>query len=365
MHVVITCPYSIDIPGGVQGQVIGMAKTLSARHRVTILAPGTMIPESLRSTPVEMILLGASLRFRANGSVAPISLSLPSAARLQGFLALAVPDVLIIHEPMVPLVSIAALLGSAKMKIGVFHRGGPTRALSLLRPLAAVLLKKLDDGIVVSEEARASVHALIGDGSRSFRRIPNAVDTARFAPREQGERQRGSILFVGRHEPRKGLSVLLRAYSRLGSGYSLSIVGDGPETAELMRRYSSATAIQWLGRVSDNEIAGLMHHCEIFVAPSMGGESFGVVLLEAMAAEVPVLCSDIPGYRLAADDAARYFPPGDFAELAVAIESLSVDDKARRELVRRGRERSAEFDFSVASKRYLDVIRARLPEEQA
>ena len=362
MHIVMTCPYNIDLPGGVQGQVIGMARSLSTEHRLTILAPGTAAPESLRSSSVETILLGSTLRFRANGSVAPVSLLPTSAARLHRYLSVTAPDVLIIHEPMVPLVSIAALFGSAKMKIGVFHRAGPTKALSLLRSLASVVLPKLDAGIVVSEEARESVRALIGDRSQSFRRIPNAVDTARFEPRIPTKRRRKSILFLGRHEQRKGLRVLLEAFSSLSPEFSLSIIGTGPETAELREKYSSYDTIHWFGRLGESEVAELMHESEIFVAPSLGGESFGVVLLEAMAAEVPVLCSDIPGYRLAAENAALFVDPGDATKLAGAIEALSEDELTRRDLVQRGRQRSREFDFSVARERYLDVIHTKLPK---
>lgn len=361
MHIVLTCPYSLDLPGGVQSQVIGMAMSLSQEHRLTILAPGTMIPESLQGSSVETILLGATLGFRANGSVAPISLLPTSAFRLHRYLAVAVPDVLIIHEPMVPLVGIAALLGSAKMKIGVFHRAGSTKALSLLRPLASAILLRLDAGIVVSEEARDSVRALIGDRSQSFRRIPNAVDTARFEPRSQTTRRRRSILFLGRHEQRKGLGVLLEALSSLSSDFSLSIVGTGPETVKLTEKYSLNSKIHWCGRLTDSEVAGLMHESEIFVAPSLGGESFGVVLLEAMAAGVPVLCSDIPGYRLAAADAAIFVKPGDATELTNAISSLSEDESRRRDLAHRGQQRSREFDFSVARESYLEVIHTKLP----
>ena len=356
VHIAITCPYNIDTPGGVQSQVIGLAETLSTENRLTILTPGTMVPESLKNSSVEMILLGSTFGFAANGSVAPVSLSLKAALRLHRYLEETAPDVLIIHEPMVPIVSSVALFSSAKRKIGVFHRGGNTKALSLLRPLASLILTKLDDGIVVSEEARDSVRALIGERSRGFRRIPNAVDVARFEPRERNARRKGAILFLGRHEHRKGLGVLLEAFSKLGPGFTLSIIGSGPETAKLTIKYPPSDTLHWLGQVSIKEMVHLMHESEIFVAPSLGGESFGVILLEAMAAEVPVICSDISGYRLAAENAAVFVEPGNATNLARAIRELSDDEAAQNELAHRGHRRSREFNFSVAGKRYLGVI---------
>src|SRR5487761_2445335 len=120
------CPYDIDLPGGVQNQVIGMAKSLSRDHELTILAPGTTVPQQLYSSSVETKPLGPSIKFRANGSVAPISLSPSAAARLLSYVVHTQPDVLIIHEPMVPLIGLTALFGTSRMKIGVFHRAGPT-----------------------------------------------------------------------------------------------------------------------------------------------------------------------------------------------------------------------------------------------
>jgi phosphatidylinositol alpha-mannosyltransferase len=362
MRIAVVCPYSLDLPGGVQGQAMGMAVGFAQEHEVTVFAPGTNVPEVLSVAGVTTVLLGRSIGVRANGSVAPISLSFRACARLRKDLRELRAQVCIIHEPLVPIISLAALGGRAGLRVGTFHRAGITRGYRLLRFIAAPLLSRLDTGVVVSEEARATVASLVRGRADGYSLIANAVDIARFAPPVTNVRAKKSVLFIGRHEYRKGLSVLLEAFATLPQDFTLLVGGAGPETDDLRQRFPESSQIHWLGSLGNDEVVRYLHGVELFVAPSLGGESFGVVLLEAMAAGTPVLASDLPGYYLAADDAARYVTPGEPSALAAAIVGLSADVELREEMCRRGLERAERFTFRDLCDRYLELVHETMHE---
>jgi phosphatidylinositol alpha-mannosyltransferase len=164
----------------------------------------------------------------------------------------------------------------------------------------------------------------------------NGVDVDRFARALPWPQERPSILFAGRHEPRKGLGVLLEAFAAVQADVSLVVVGDGPLSDSLRRVGATDRRVEWCGALSDGDLARRLAAASVFVAPSLGGESFGLVLLEAMAASAAVIASDLPGYRLAVGDAACYVPPGDPAALADAIDRLLADEGRRVELVAAG-----------------------------
>ncbi len=357
MNIALVCPYSFDLPGGVQSQVAGMAKVLSNDHSVTVLAPGTKVPQSLEG--INVTLLGPTFGIRANGSVAPIALSLRAIAKLRRAMRTLHPDITIIHEPLVPVVSLAALYLSRGVRIGTFHRAGVTAGYRILLPLAGCVLRRLDYGVVVSEQARQTVSVLLGDRAAQFELIANAVDIDRFTPQQKGPRTPHSLFFLGRHEPRKGLSVLLKALKQLPDEFTLTIAGTGPETDVLQQQYPPNARMRWLGQIDDDELVRILHQTELFVAPSLGGESFGVVLLEAMAAGAPVLCSDLPGYRLAGGEAVTYTPPGDADGLVTQIQRLASDPELRDELSRRGADRASKFTFSVLKDQYLELANHR------
>lgn len=356
MNIAVICPYALDVPGGVQGQALGMSRAFARDHQVTLVSPGEHAPRELAHTPINVVLLGRTVGVKANGSVAPVALSPRAVHACREVLLDSEIDLLIIHEPLVPVTSVTALFGGTPIKIGVFHRSGISRLLPLLRPFASPLLSRLDYGVVVSEEARKTIRVLVGNRADGYAQISNAVDVDRFATPHPLARKPKSILFLGRHERRKGLAVLIDAMRRLPAEFSLMVAGTGPETSALERQCSGDPRVTWLGRISDAEAALRLQESELFVAPAIGGESFGVVLLEAMAAGAPVLCSDIPGFRLAAGDAASYFPVGDAPQLANEIVRLSGAAGTRAAMSARGLARAATCDFAALATRYLELI---------
>jgi phosphatidylinositol alpha-mannosyltransferase len=225
---------------------------------------------------------------------------------------------------------------------------------------------RLDEGAVVSEAARVTACAVVGGRARSYALCPNAVDVERFSSAQPWSVEAPTALFVGRHESRKGLEVLLAAVAELPGDVRLSVVGSGPETVRLRERYPDPR-IEWLGRVSDDEVASRLAGAQLFVAPSLGGESFGVVLLEAMAAGVPIVCSDLDGYRLAGGDVPTYVEPGDVSALAAAMGRVLGDSRVRPrpddlhdadDAVARGRLRAADFSFASLASSYVSLYEA-------
>ncbi len=363
MRVVLVCPYGLAAPGGVQSQVLGLAGALGdAGCDVAVVAPA----DGLRAEPdrpFTVVSAGRTLRLPANGSVAPIALDPRAARRALAAVRLWQPDVVHVHEPFVPLVPLVLALGRHAPVVATFHRSGASAAYRMLGPAARAVYARLDEVVAVSEAARATLAAVVGEGqSRRCGLVPNGVDCARFRHARPWPTSGPTALFVGRHERRKGLGVLLAASRQLPAAARLWVLGSGPETAELRRRYGSDPRIEWCGQVGDDELARRVAGADVLVAPALGGESFGVVLLEAMAAGTAVLASDIPGYRDAAGGAARLTRPGDPDELARALGELLVDRDARASLVAAGRERAGACAMSSVADQYLEryaVVRGR------
>jgi phosphatidylinositol alpha-mannosyltransferase len=210
--------------------------------------------------------------------------------------------------------------------VATFHRAGGSHWYRALRPVVAWARRRIDLGCAVSEAARrTAVDALGGQYDLLF----NGVEMERFAaavPAPNGGRP--TVLFLGRHEERKGLGVLLAAFAGLGGSAQLWVAGDGPQTEELRRRFPPSERVRWLGLLSEEEVATHLAGADVLCAPSLGGESFGMVLVEAMAARCAVVASDLDGYRAAAEGHAYLFPPGDEAALARALDDALADAAA-------------------------------------
>jgi len=367
LRIAMVCPYDLSRPGGVQGQAVGLARALRrAGHEVVVVAPGAG-PSGWVSE--ELYVAGHSVGVRSNGSVAPVSLS-PRAARgaldaVREWRA----DVVHLHEPLAPLLGYGFVLARRWPLVATFHRAGTPRAGALVAPVARWACSRIDVRIAVSEVARRSAAALCGG---DYGVLFNGVDLERFScartcvqrARADGTR---AVLFVGRHERRKGLEVLLRAFSTLpstprsGSPGSdappppeLWVAGGGRETRELRARYSESSRVRWLGVVSEEELVDRLARAAVLCAPSLGGESFGVVLLEAMAARCGVVATEIPGYREAAGGHATLVPPGDVAALRCALaEVLSAppDDGALDAAARH----AAAWSMDHLARRYVDA----------
>ncbi len=278
-------------------------------------------------------------------------------------------DVLHLHEPLAPGASYACLAVGQPAKVGTFHRSGASIFYSVLGPLARGLAGRLQVRCAVSAEALSTAERALGG---SYELIGNGVEVERFSRADPWPTRGPTVMFVGRHEKRKGLSVLLDAMSRLDNSHAdFWVAGAGPETEKLMERYPPSDSLQWLGRISDEEVASRLRGSQIACFPSLGGESFGVVLLEAMAARSAIVASDLPGYRAAAEGHADLVAPGDSAALARQLE-ISLRDAesggggSSRRALDAGFAHASSRSMSAVAQRYVSVYeeaieRRRLP----
>ncbi len=347
----LVCPYSLTVPGGVQTQVLGLARALRAHgHPTRVMAPCDGPPPDAWVTP-----LGNSIPTAANGSIAPVAPDLPAQLRLIRAANDEAFDVINVHEPLGPGVCITTCVVKPAPLVGTFHAAGVSGAYKSLRPMVRWLAGRLDLRCAVSADAEELASTYLRG---SYERVFNGIEIPAFAEAEPTPSDgRPTIFFLGRHEERKGLEVLLTAMTHLPRDVRLWVAGDGPDTDALVRRTSGDPRVEWLGRITDAEKASRMRGASVYCAPSLRGESFGVVLLEAMAAGTPIVASDLPGYRNVARPGtdALLTPPGDADALADALRSILVDGDRARDLVGSGRERAEQFSMDRLAERYLDL----------
>ena len=318
------CPYSLSVPGGVQGQVLGLGRALRASgHEVAVLAPVDGEADPAWDT---VVALGRSVPVPANGSVARLAIGPQTAARTVRALRQLTPEVLHLHEPLAPGPTWVAM-ARHEPKVGTFHRAGAVSGRALLAPLARVAAGRLAVRTAVSQQARATAMALLGGDAEDYRIIGNGIELERFGRIEPWPTDGPTVLFVGRHEPRKGLAVLLEAFARLDPQVAarLWVAGEGPQTAELRRRFGAVAGVQWIGRIADEELHRRLLGAQVLCAPSLGGESFGVVLLEAMAARAVVVASDIAGYGAVVGRHGLLVAPGDVTAWTGALRAVLAD----------------------------------------
>lgn len=361
MRIGIVCPYSLDVAGGVQRHVLDLAAALRALgHTVEVLAPTTgTAPEFV--TPA-----GRAVGVPYNGSVARVAFGPLTRHRTRRWLAAHDFDVLHVHEPTTPSVSALALLDARGPVVATFHTSTErSRVLAAFGPVARPLLERVTARIAVSATARrVQVEHLGGDATE----IPNGVDVARFAHGPALDLPPAvRVGYVGRFdEPRKGMPVLLAALRRVVAerpDVRLLVVGRGD--GDRLRRAAGpglAGRIDLLGPVDEATKAAALRSVAVFCAPHRGGESFGMVLTEAMAAGAPVLAADLESFRAVLDDgrAGALFPPGDDAALAAALTRLLDDETARARLAAAGRERAQRYDWPVVASDVLRVYRAAI-----
>jgi phosphatidyl-myo-inositol alpha-mannosyltransferase len=355
MKVAMICPYSMSRPGGVQGQVLGLARELRQLDvDVRIVAPCDGPPPD-----PTIVSVGPTVEWESNGSVAPISPGRPTARRTAEALRTLEPDVVHLHEPIVPGPTVSALIGFNGPMVGTFHAAGEV-PYQWLRPALRSLMMRLTYRVAVSELARETAE---GNWSGAeYTVLWNGIEIERIASAAPAPSPRPTVLFIGRHEPRKGLEVLLDAWAGIDRDARLQIVGVGPQTEELQRR--DVAGVEWFGTVTDTPRNELLRGATAFCAPSLRGESFGVVLLEAMAAGAPIVASAIEGYQnvARAGQDALLVPPGDVAALRNALRRLLDDPALRARLVASGRDRAEEFSMRRLAERYLELYaRALVP----
>ncbi|HUZ44055.1 MAG TPA: glycosyltransferase family 4 protein [Acidimicrobiales bacterium] len=350
MRVAQVCPYSLSIPGGVQGQVLGLARAQRRHgHDVTVLAPSDGPPPE-----PGVRTLGRSVPLAANGSVAPIAPDVACARRTISALRDGDYDVLHLHEPMVPGPTLTALLYSDLPVIGTFHRSGASAAYAGLGPLLVRWARRIDVRVAVSADARHTAQSALGG---DYEMLFNGVDVEAFTGPAPTPTTGPTVFFIGRHEERKGLAVLLEAVAVMTDPPELWVAGDGPQTDQLKARYQAVTGIRWLGRISDPERASRMKGADVCCFPSLRGESFGLVLLEAMAAGTTVVAGDIDGYRSVVTDGSDglLVPPADPAALAAALTRALSDPELRTRLSRAGSERAGAFSMDRLAEAYAEL----------
>ncbi|WP_073376209.1 glycosyltransferase family 4 protein [Nocardiopsis flavescens] len=345
MRIGLVCPYSWDVPGGVQQHVGDLADALIARgHEVSVLAP---VGDGTADLPDHLVPAGRPVPVPYNGSVARLSFGPRTAARVRRWIARGDFDVLHIHEPAAPSVSLLACWAAEGPLVGTFHTANPrSRAMAAGSHALRSALEKVHARIAVSEAARRTLVEHVGGDAVL---IPNGVAVRRFAaapPLPGFPGGGGSLGFLGRlDEPRKGLAVLLEAFALLAPhrpGLRLLVAGPGdpgPALAALPAGLRGRVVLT--GRLDDADKVRAYHSADLFCAPNLGGESFGIVLTEAMAAGAAILASDIPAFSavLGGGAAGELFTTGDAADLARRAAAL-LDDPARRAALSRAARRA-------------------------
>lgn len=346
MKVLLVCPYSWATPGGVGAHVANLAEALRTRgHEARIVAPDA-------ADAPGVISVGRSIPIPYNGSIARLAFGPRVAMRIRVAIRRYRPDIIHVHEPFAPSVGLATLLATRRPVVGTFHASAPrSRAYRIASPALRPLYRRLAGRIAVSDEARRTVEEALGN---AIRVIPNGVNCALFAgaPEPSGS----AVLFIGRFEPRKGARVLIDAFPMLKERHpeaSLILVGEGSLRRACEEAVPQALRedVTFVGRVEPWELAQAMGQAAVVCVPSLGGESFGIVLLEGMAAGRPVVASNIPGYAAVLRDGVDgvLVPPGDVDSLAVALAGVLDEPERARAMGKAGRDRAARYDWPVVA----------------
>jgi phosphatidylinositol alpha-mannosyltransferase len=360
MRVGIVCPYSWDVPGGVQAHVRDLAESLIALgHSVSVLAPVDE-PETA-ALPAYLVAAGRTVPVPYNGSVARLCFGPLSLARTRRWLRKGRFDVLHLHEPTVPSLSMMACFAAKGAMVATFHTAtARSRALHVFGTTLQPGLEKITGRIAVSPAARRVVVEHLGHDAVL---IPNGVDVARFAVQRPVHDQ-PTIVFLGRvDEPRKGLQVLLSAWPAVQArvpGVELVVAGPGD--------VEPPPGVRVLGLVDEKDKPSVYAAADVYCAPNTHGESFGIVLIEAMAAGTPVVASDLEAFRRVLDDgeAGLLFPVGDAVALADALVALLLDPERRRLLAAKGSRVVQAYDWRHVTREIVEVyetVRAAAPVE--
>ena len=366
MRIGVVCPYSWDVPGGVQFHVRDLAEYLiKLGHEVSVLVPAdedTELPPFAQSA-------GRAVPVPYNGSVARLNFGFLSAARVRRWIHDGNFEVLHVHEPGTPSLSLLACWAASGPIVATFHTANPrSRAMLAGAPIVASAMEKINARIAVSEYARRTLVEHVGGDAVV---IPNGVDVRYLSglrPRPEWrtppghEQDGGTIGFLGRFgEPRKGLSVLLEAFPaivRARPRTRLLVAGRG-DVDEALRSVPASVRgnIEFLGMVGDEDRGRLLRSVDVYCAPNTGGESFGIILVEAMSAAAPVLASNLDAFSLVLEGGAAgvMFPNGDSAALAREAVAL-LADPARRAVLRATASRVVQkYDWSVVADDILSV----------
>jgi phosphatidylinositol alpha-mannosyltransferase len=366
----IVCPYSFDVPGGVQNHVMDLAEALiGLGHEVSVLAPA----DEDSPLPPYVVPAGRAVPLPYNGSVARIAFGPVSTARVRRWIIRGEFDVLHVHEPLTLSLSLLAVLSARGPVVATFHTAMTrSRALAAAQGVLQIVLERITARIAVSALAR-KVQVEHMDGGAV--EIPNGVAVAKFShaeplpgwPGECLPGRGGAIGFLGRFtEARKGFPILRDAFVELARqrpGLRLLVAGPG-DPDDLYGRFpvELRDQVTFLGLVSEEDKARMLRSVHLYVAPNTGGESFGMILTEALAAGTTVVASDLDAFRRVLDGgrAGRLFPTGDPAALRTALADLLDDPAGRAALTACGDQVVATFDWPVVARRVLEVYAAAI-----
>lgn len=368
MKIALVSPYDFAYPGGVTAHISHLAYQFQREgHTVRVLAPSSQPPDSIG---VDYLYpLGRPVPVPSGGSIARISLSVWLGRRIRQLLEQERFDIVHLHEPLAPFLPMCVLYLSRSVNVGTFHAyHGSNRLYWLTRRPLTPLFHRLQGRIAVSKPAMEFVSRYFpGD----YRIIPNGIDVDHFArpvaPIPDFWDGRRNLLFVGRLEKRKGLKYLLGAFSRLKWDYPdlrLIVVGPGQPDGESCRLMGERNVrdVVFVGPVPYRDLPRYYHSAHIFCSPATGKESFGIVLLEAMATGRPLVATDIPGYASVVRHGVEglLVPPGDEEALAGAIRTLLDNPQLQAVMGARGRMRAQEFRWERVAQRVLDYYRELL-----
>jgi phosphatidyl-myo-inositol alpha-mannosyltransferase len=359
MRIGMVCPYSFDVPGGVQSHVLQLAAVMHGHgHDVSVLAPSSPHVQ----LPDYVVSGGKAVPIPYNGSVARLRFGPATHRMVKKWLAQGQFDVLHLHEPNAPSLSMLALNIAEGPIVATFHTSTTkSLTLSVFEPFLRPMHEKIVGRIAVSDLARRWQMEALGSDAVE---IPNGVDVASFAsaPRLEGYPRAGkSVLFLGRYdEPRKGMAVLLEALPTLVERFAdleILIVGRGDEEELREDGGKLAKHLRFLGQVDDEQKASAMRSADVYCAPHIGGESFGIVLVEAMAAGTPVVASDLDAFRRVLLDGAagRLVPVDDAAGLADGLIEMLEDDTVRARYIEAAGHAVRRYDWSVVARQITRV----------
>jgi phosphatidyl-myo-inositol alpha-mannosyltransferase len=359
MRIGMVCPYSFDVPGGVQSHVLQLAEVMHSRgHDVSVLAPSS--PHV--ALPDYVVSGGKAVPIPYNGSVARLRFGPATHRKVKRWLADGEFDVLHLHEPNAPSLSMLALAVAEGPIVATFHTSTTkSLTLSVFQGILRPFHEKIVGRIAVSDLARRWQMEALGSDAVE---IPNGVDVSSFAnaPLLEGYPRPGkTVLFLGRFdERRKGMDVLLRALPALVERFGdieVLVVGRGDEDELCEEAGPLADHLRFLGQVDDQEKASALRSADVYCAPNTGGESFGIVLVEAMAAGTAVVASDLDAFRsvLRDGEAGRLVPVDDGSALAEALIDVLGDDALRAGYVKAAKEAVRRYDWSVVAHEIMRV----------
>jgi phosphatidyl-myo-inositol alpha-mannosyltransferase len=368
MKVLLACPYAWDVPGGVQTHVRQLAATLRDRgHEVAVAAPF----RSNATPDPEVERVGRAVSLPWGGSIVPLCVSAASFRRVRALLRAFDPDVVHVHEPFSPSTAMLATLAARRPVVATFHAFiDRSHVLDASAPLLRIVWRRVAAAVAVSEAAAECAGRVV---RRPLDVVPNGVASPSFARRSgvtNGLPRGRLVLWTHRLEPRKGFPIAIRAFAELAAEIDdvhLAVVGDGPDRAALgLLPDRHRERVSMLGVVSDDAIGALRAAARVFVAPAVAHESFGIALVEAMAAGLPVVASDIPGYRevLRHGVEGLLVPPNDPIALAAALRRVLNEPGLAASLGAAGRRRARSYSWDVVAPR-LEAIYARVAARRA